>query len=75
MAHLENLKTEYNEDFNHKIDQNDQIDAILFLGDMAYNLQTNQGETGNQFLEYIRDVTSKIPFQVFIYQIKSKLKI
>lgn len=41
-----------------------KIDAVLQLGDQAYNLQDNNGHQGNEYLEFIQPLTSKIPFQV-----------
>jgi len=40
------------------------VDAILFLGDQAYNFQDQEGRQGDGYLEFIKSVTSKIPFQV-----------
>jgi hypothetical protein len=39
-------------------------DAVLFLGDLAYDLDTNNGEVGNTFLTYAMPITSQIPFQL-----------
>lgn len=44
--------------------KNSIIDVVLQLGDQAYNLQDNQGYLGNEYLEFIQPLTSKIPFQV-----------
>jgi len=41
-------------------------DAVVFLGDMAYDLDTKDGEVGNDFLKFAQGVTSAIPFQVKI---------
>lgn len=41
-----------------------QIDGIVFLGDMAYDLHQDSGEKGNRFLYFVKEITSKIPFQV-----------
>jgi hypothetical protein len=43
----------------------DNIDSIAFLGDMAYDLNSNEGEKGNEFLEFSRNITSKVPFMVY----------
>jgi len=42
-------------------------DAILFLGDLAYNLDSENGEIGNTFLQWAKSITSNIPFQVNNY--------
>lgn len=42
------------------------IDSILYLGDLAYDLELEDGEIGNKFMEYIRVITSTTPFQVNI---------
>jgi hypothetical protein len=39
-------------------------DAVVYLGDLAYDLDTDNGEKGNTFLEYARNVSSKVPFMV-----------
>lgn len=39
-------------------------DSILILGDLAYNLYSDNGKTGNDFLEYIIPITSKVPLMV-----------
>jgi hypothetical protein len=41
-----------------------QIDSILYLGDLAYDLDDDNGERGNSFLTFIKDITSVVPFQV-----------
>jgi len=39
-------------------------DALLFLGDMSYDLSKENGEKGNDFFEFAMNVTSSIPFQI-----------
>jgi hypothetical protein len=41
-----------------------KIDSILYLGDLAYNLEDDSGERGNSFLTFIKDISSLAPFQV-----------
>lgn len=55
---------------NHLKRISSKIDAILFLGDMAYNLDYDEGRKGNKFLEYITPVTSLAPFMVNLLIIK-----
>jgi hypothetical protein len=43
-----------------------KIDSILYLGDLAYNLEVDSGERGNSFLTFIKDISSLAPFQVKI---------
>jgi hypothetical protein len=43
-----------------------QIDGIMYLGDLAYDLQDENGQIGNLFLEFITDISSKVPFQVIL---------
>lgn len=38
-------------------------DALVMLGDLAYNLFTDAGKVGNDFLEFIAPITKKLPFQ------------
>jgi hypothetical protein len=42
----------------------DSYNMVLFLGDIAYDLNTNNGTVGNDFLTYAMNITSRIPFQV-----------
>jgi hypothetical protein len=42
-------------------------DAILFLGDLAYNLDSEDGQVGNTCLQWAKSITSNIPFQVYCY--------
>jgi hypothetical protein len=44
-------------------------DALLFLGDLSYDLDSLGGENGNIFLKYAKEITSRIPFQVFLTDI------
>lgn len=53
----------------------DNNDAVLFLGDISYDLDSLGGENGNIFLQYAKKVTSGIPFQVKIHNISSVLVI
>jgi hypothetical protein len=39
-------------------------DALVTLGDYAYNLTTENGEVGNDFLQWISPITSYLPFMV-----------
>jgi len=41
-------------------------DALVFLGDMAYDLDNQHGQVGNEFLKFIKEVTSTVPFQVIL---------
>jgi hypothetical protein len=41
-------------------------DSILFLGDLAYDLHDDFGERGNSFMEFIKDFSSEIPFQLSV---------
>jgi predicted MPP superfamily phosphohydrolase len=38
--------------------------AILNLGDIAYDLHKENGEVGNKFMEFIKPVTQKTPFML-----------
>jgi hypothetical protein len=42
-------------------------DAIVFLGDMAYDINDFNGRIGNDFLKWAINITSSIPFQVNVY--------
>lgn len=39
-------------------------DVLLFLGDIAYDLNYLLGKVGNEFLSFAKEITSVIPFQV-----------
>lgn len=52
------------ETYNALMKKTNEIDAIVFLGDMAYNLNKNNGEKGNEFLAFAQGLISTIPFQV-----------
>ena len=39
-------------------------DAIVFLGDMSYDLYRDNGEVENTFLNWTQELTSSVPFQV-----------
>lgn len=39
-------------------------DSIAFLGDLAYDLNDENGQRGNNFLKFINNVTLNIPFQL-----------
>ena len=49
---------------HHLKKESKKIDAILFLGDIAYNLNFYKGRKGNDFLEFMRPVSSRVPFMV-----------
>lgn len=40
------------------------IDAIVFLGDQGYDMYQEDGKIGNDFLKFVKSVTSRIPYQV-----------
>ena len=41
-------------------------DALVLLGDQAYNFDKKQGKVGNDFMNFIKPITSSLPYQVFI---------
>lgn len=41
-----------------------KTDAIIFLGDLAYDLNDENGQRGNNFMKFIANVTSTTPFQL-----------
>ncbi len=43
-----------------------QTDSILFLGDMAYDIDDDWGERGHNFLKFIKDISSETPFQLSV---------
>lgn len=53
-----------------------QYDSIVFLGDIAYDLESKSGDTGNDFLEFIKPITSNIPFMATPgnHEYKNKMK-
>ncbi len=44
-------------------------DAIVYLGDQAYDMNEDDGQVGNDYLYFAKSVTSSIPFQVKLYQL------
>lgn len=42
----------------------ESYDAILFLGDMAYDLDDEHGTNGDLFLNCMQPITSRIPFMI-----------
>ena len=41
-----------------------KTDAIAFLGDLAYDLNDENGQRGNNFMKFINNITLNIPFQL-----------
>eukprot|EP01061_Rhynchopus_euleeides_P018628 TRINITY_DN307_c0_g1_i5.p2 TRINITY_DN307_c0_g1~~TRINITY_DN307_c0_g1_i5.p2 ORF type:complete len:567 (+),score=241.54 TRINITY_DN307_c0_g1_i5:50-1702(+) len=42
----------------------DKADMFLHVGDFAYNLGTDNGKTGDQFMENIEQVAARVPYMV-----------
>jgi len=41
------------------------------LGDQAYDFQKEEGSVGNDYMKFIKSITSKVPFQVkIIFNVK-----
>lgn len=43
-----------------------KYDALVFLGDQGYDLHNHAGKVGNEYLEFVKPITSEVPFQVRI---------
>ena len=41
-----------------------KIDAIVLLGDQAYDMNDEEGKVGNDFLTFAKSITSNVPYQV-----------
>lgn len=52
------------ETYNQLLKYTKDADAIVFLGDLSYDLYNKKGEVGNEFMNFAQKVTSAIPFQV-----------
>ncbi len=52
------------ETLNYLINNKNKYDATLFLGDLAYDLNEQNGVKGNNFMEFIRPFTSSVPFMI-----------
>lgn len=39
-------------------------DSIIMLGDQAYNLRTQEGTVGNEFLRWIKPITKSLPYMI-----------
>ncbi|OMJ83789.1 hypothetical protein SteCoe_15197 [Stentor coeruleus] len=42
--------------------ENRQIDGIIHLGDLAYDLQEDEGKNGDKFLNMIQPIAAKVPY-------------
>ena len=42
----------------------DEFDGVLHVGDIAYDLDTDDGDIGDSFLNSIEDIASKLPYMV-----------
>ncbi|XP_064387181.1 acid phosphatase type 7-like isoform X2 [Halichondria panicea] len=42
----------------------ERFDAVLHAGDMAYNLFNDEGRVGDDFMNQIQDVASRVPYMV-----------
>jgi len=49
---------------NMVIKSESKLDGVLFLGDMAFDLRSNDGYNGNEFLKLINPMTELVPFMV-----------
>lgn len=49
---------------NYIQSKTETTDAIVFLGDQGYDLYQQEGEIGNDFLYFTKQITSSIPYQV-----------
>jgi len=58
------ISTGANNTINLLKKQISNIDSILFLGDMAFDLITFDGLNGNNFMKFINPITSQVPFMV-----------
>ncbi len=47
---------------NYLKNNSEKYDTAIILGDLAYNLYTNQGKVGNSFMEFITPFTRTLPF-------------
>ncbi|KAI6190488.1 Purple acid phosphatase [Aphelenchoides bicaudatus] len=47
-----------------RMSQNGEFDAILHVGDMAYNLNEEKGGTGDEFVRQIEPVAAYLPYMV-----------
>jgi len=41
-----------------------KTDSIIFLGDLAYDLNDENGQRGNNFMKFISNITVNVPFQL-----------
>ena len=55
MASLELLK---------KMASNREMDVVVHIGDMAYDLETNEGKRGDEFMNAVQLIASQISYQV-----------
>lgn len=44
--------------------QNDRFDAILHVGDFAYDMFDNEGDVGDQFMRQIQPIAAYVPYMV-----------
>jgi len=49
---------------NYVQSKTNSTDAIVFLGDQGYDMYEQEGQVGNDFLYFAKQITSKIPYQV-----------
>ena len=47
-----------------KIIQLDEFDGVIHAGDIAYNLDSNNGKNGDEFLTNIEPIASRMPYMV-----------
>lgn len=52
-----------------------KYDLSLILGDLAYNLHTDDGKVGNKFMKFIQPFTKKTPFMISLgnHEIKTTI--
>ena len=60
---------------NYLESKTNSTDAIVFLGDQGYDVYQQEGQVGNDFLYFAKQITSSIPYQVKKIKIIKKFKI
>ena len=51
-------------DLLKKMASNRDMNVVVHIGDMAYNLDTYEGKRGDEFMNAVQPIASKIPYQV-----------
>lgn len=46
--------------------KNQAYDAIIHVGDFAYDLHTNNGKMGDLFMQELEPIAANIPYQVVV---------